>query len=130
MKDTLEETLKPIIEKSIEIATKTGEFIIDQAPIVLQEFYKWHIIQHALWIVITLIGVFLLPIIVRFFPEDDSHYSVVFFGKKIDESTAIVLGVFGGFASLLSIASMLFNLFMLLKILIAPRLYVMEYFLN
>jgi len=44
----IEELLKPIIEKALKVAEQSGEFIIEQSPLLLQEFYKWHTTKHAI----------------------------------------------------------------------------------
>ena len=48
----LEKQLAKVIEKAIQVAEETGQFVIDQAPDLLQEFYKWHIAKSILMITI------------------------------------------------------------------------------
>ena len=42
----MEELLKPYIEKALQLAEKTGEFVIEQAPELLQQFYAWHTVKN------------------------------------------------------------------------------------
>jgi hypothetical protein len=44
----VENQLAELIKKGIEVAEKTGEFAIEQAPLLLQEFYTWHIAKSVL----------------------------------------------------------------------------------
>ena len=38
-----DEVLSKVVEKALNVAEKTGDFVIEQAPLLLQEFYAWHI---------------------------------------------------------------------------------------
>ena len=76
MNEKLENLLGQLVEKDIEAAEKTGEFIIEQAPLLLQEFYRWHIAKNILMIVVCVIvlsisiwGVFRL---IRYCNENDN----------------------------------------------------------
>ena len=50
-----DEVLSKAVEKGIELAEKTGNFVIEQAPDLLKEFYQWRIISCIMWIVIAII---------------------------------------------------------------------------
>ena len=60
MNEKLQEQLALLVEKAIEAATKTGEFVIDQAPDLLQEFYAWNIAED---IGLIILGIFLISMI-------------------------------------------------------------------
>ena len=53
----LENTLNEILKKALEVAEKTGEFAIEQAPLLLQEFYMWHITES---IILCLVGLIMV----------------------------------------------------------------------
>ena len=46
--NNLEEQLAKILEKALSVAEQTGEFAIEQAPLLLQKFYTWHISKNIL----------------------------------------------------------------------------------
>lgn len=50
-----DQVLAEIVQKGIKLAEKTGEFAIEQAPLLLQEFYKWNITKCILFIIIGLL---------------------------------------------------------------------------
>jgi len=127
----LEERLKPIVEKAIEGIEKTGEFAIEQAPIVLQEFYNWHIANNLMWTLFWA-GMFFVPLLIRkVIPKtDDKDYYGYFLGKRVNDDD-------GATAWLISIALWLFSLIIfiemfldLVKVMVAPRIYLIEYFLQ
>ena len=53
---TLEQTLKPLVEKAIKGLEQGADFVIDQAPLVIQEFYRWHIAEASLGLLLSIIG--------------------------------------------------------------------------
>lgn len=117
-----EELLKPIIEKALEVAETTGEFVIEQAPLLLQEFYAWHYALNISWIIINLIAIiipFILHARLKYLLDDnneDMHYLY-----------AIPVITFGLLA-FISFVCIFFNIFDLIKLVVAPKLYLIEHF--
>lgn len=114
----IESQLAPIISKAIEAAEKTGDFVIEQAPLVLQEFYAWYTMKFILSIIFTFLGVVLFGLITRWIWKQDSddggHYIVGFFIGIVPAIT--LLGI------------MISSIYDLIFITTAPRLYLIEYF--
>ena len=132
----LETQLAELVKKGIEVAEKTGNFVIDQAPLLLQEFYRWHIASAILGI---LFGV-IIYLIGRYLPflwlhkEKPNKYSVNFFGKwgtgdgiSRDPSASWILFTI---TTLVSLIFIFINLYTLVFILVAPKLYLIEYFIK
>lgn len=117
----LEKQLAKIVEKSLEVAERTGEFVIEQAPELLQEFYMWHTASYILGIILC---VAVLAVISAF---------VVTIGKKNDwdfrEEVVFFSVVFGVIGGLVSLVFLFTNIYNLTFVLIAPKLYLIEYFL-
>jgi hypothetical protein len=128
---TIEEQLKPIIEKAMAAAEATGEFVVDQAPILLQEFYTWHTALHALGCFISLFFMFGLPLIMRAIAqkETEGSWTINFLGKTIDDELGIAFYIIGGFSFIIGVIMFFIDLAGLIKITVAPRLYIIEYFL-
>jgi len=59
------EALEKAILKGIELAEKTGTFIIEQAPEVIQQFYRWHTISNWFGIGICVSIILILCLVVR-----------------------------------------------------------------
>jgi len=127
----LEKKLQPIIEKAIEAAEKTGDFVIEQAPLVLQEFYAWHLAEHIFYLIIGLFLSSLIFIAKPFIPyEEDKRWTMNFLGKQVEQDYAIPAYVFGGGAFVVGVIMFFINLLIVTKIIIAPRLYLIEYFMK
>ncbi len=115
----MEETLEKLLLKALEVAEKTGEFVIEQAPDLLKEFYTWHTVADIFYI---LLSVILMAIGVTAFKKLDVYNG----SEGKDAALVILMG-----ASTTAGPLMFFmNLYDLLFILIAPKLYLIEYFIK
>lgn len=127
MKNT-DEALAELIRKGIEAAEKTGKFVIDQAPELLQQFYTWHIVQNVFGIllgILILLGIYKL-VTKTGKKKEDWEYDVNVFGKWITFPAAM----FGSFLLVIGIIFFLKSIYDLLFILTAPKLYLIEYFIK
>jgi hypothetical protein len=117
-----EQLLKPIIEKALAVAETTGEFVIEQAPLLLQEFYAWHYALNISWIIINLITI-ILPFII--------HSKLKYLWDRGDEDNQMLYMIpmiVSGILAFVSLICILFNIFDLLKLMVAPKLYLIEHF--
>lgn len=127
----LDEVLSSAVQKGVELAEKTGHFVIEQAPDLLQQFYKWHIAESIFWIVFSIMLFFLG----RYLPylwlskEEKSYYSERFFGRYGDEG---IIGAYMMFiiSTVVSFLVLLTNAYNLVFLLAAPKLYLIEYFIR
>jgi len=110
----LEKQLAEILEKALAVAEQTGEFVIEQAPLLLQEFYRWHIAKYSLGIFLSLVS---FVLIYKF-----SKFMV----KRTEDESAILINGLSTFP-LITITAFIYKL---LFILVAPKLYLIEYFLK
>ena len=126
-----DEVLSEVVKKAVILAEKTGNFIIEQAPDILQEFYNWKIISYIMGILLSII-IFLIG---RYIPylwlDDKESYSsdLKYFSKWGDEGVpwGYTLFIITTIISLLLIAK---NIYCLIFIITAPKLFLIEYFLN
>ena len=51
----LEKQLSKLVEKGIEVAEQTGNFVIEQAPDLLQEFFRWHISKNIFLMIVFIV---------------------------------------------------------------------------
>lgn len=128
--------LSKIVEKALVVAEKTGNFVIEQTPLLLQEFYNWHITVSILGILLGIV----LFLSGRYIPylwitnkESSGRLSDKYFSKyttnKYENGVIPAWILFiGGLISLIVLISI--NLYNLLFLLIAPKLYLIEYFIN
>ena len=128
-----DEVLSEVVKKALIVAEKTGEFAIEQAPLLLKEFYSWHIAKNSLGILLGILTIIL------------GYNLRKLWAKKVDENYDKDWGevVINGYASegfttwLTIILSSCFGLALLIKstyslvfILVAPKLYLIEYFIK
>lgn len=132
--DSFQETdkvLSEVVKKALIVAEKTGDFVIEQAPMLLQEFYNWHIFSHIFFICIGII----IILFSRYAPylwlekEEDVYNDVRYFSRYGEE------GVFFGYAlfligGILGFIITLIDIYNLIYILVAPKLYLIDYFIN
>jgi hypothetical protein len=114
----LEEKLSTILEKALNVAEKSGEFIIEQAPLLLQEFYQWQTASHIMGVCLF---IFPLILFMYFYKTAEWDYS-----DSFEEVMAIVFGVI----SLITVIASIVNIYYLCFILIAPKLYLIKYFVK
>jgi hypothetical protein len=65
-----DQVLSEVVKKALGVAEKTGDFVIEQAPLLIQEFYAWHTWSHILGILFGVLLIILgrvVPIIWLFF---------------------------------------------------------------
>ena len=110
----MEELLKPYVEKALQAMEKGGEFVISQAPELLQEFYTWHFLENVMGACLSFVGVVvLLFIAIKNFNDSDGI------------SAAICIPI-----SILPLISLVITTFEAVKITVAPKLYLIEHFLK
>lgn len=133
----MNEQLEILIKKAIEAAEKTGEFVIDQAPDVLQEFYRWHLISNAFTAVILILATIaiwkMFKAIGRKSEDDFCSYTdtVFLFGKHYETLTGIMLLVMGViFGGGLTLGFAIQSIYNVVFIYVAPKLYLIEYFIK
>jgi hypothetical protein len=113
------ESLQRLIEKAIELAERTGEFAIEQAPELLQEFYAWHTATSGIGLSLGVIGVVACLFWARYIRN---------IWGNTDEREVYHLIMCGGLSAF-SLTAICINAYNLIKITIAPKLYLIEHFL-
>lgn len=115
------EILNGALRKAIEVASKTGEFVVQQAPDVVQQLIVWKTAAYALELVISVVFTAWMVWIIR-----KLHKSVDYDSY---EAPPYIIGMV--FAALFGACSTLFcslpSAFALLKITLAPKVWLLEY---
>jgi hypothetical protein len=114
----LEKQLSTILEKALNVAEKSGDFVIEQAPLLLQEFYQWHTASHIMGACL-----FIVPLIlfIYFYKTAEWDYN---------DSFKEVMSILFGVVSLVTIIVSIVNIYFLVFISVAPKLYLIEYFVK
>lgn len=138
MNNKLQEQLALIIEKAISLAEKTGEFIIEQGNELLIQFYYWKLTENILYIILAIIIFIIGKHIPYLWIPDKScrgNSSRRYFKRWTKDSydnyeqllPAFIIFIL---SSIISVWMLFYNLFDLLKLVISPKLYIIEYFIN
>jgi hypothetical protein len=128
---SLEESLEFVVAKAIEIAETTGEFVIEQAPLLLQEFYAWAIMSAIFNMIWLPLAILLIYGFRKSCPVDERHgYGLSFYGKIINEGFAIPGHIFGSLGIITGAIFFFVSVYKLMFILVAPKLYLIEHFIK
>lgn len=146
MNEKLEKQLAILIEKSIKLAEKTGEFVIDEAPDLVQQFILWETTSAIFWMCLGIPFLFMsywIPVkmfaLKKGTPPDPDTYSRSkspgwFFNRYLiednDHDCIFASWVVFILAMVIALLFIIPNLLDLLKITIAPKIYLIEYFLK
>ena len=117
------------IEKALDLAEKTGEFVIEQAPEVLREFYMWQIVSSLLLILLS-VALFITG---RYLPylwlsKEKYEWDTKYFGRYGEDDAVFSWALFS-ISSLVSITILACSIYNLLYIIIAPKMYIIDYFI-
>ncbi len=104
--------------KAMEYVQATEGFVVEQAPILIQEILNWGLAESSIYCVIW--GVFGSALLYGVYracraPHDDN-----------DECVLIPVVIFGGGGGILAVIASFCYLLEAVKVLVAPRLYLLE----
>lgn len=140
-----DEVLAEVVKKALTVAEKTGDFVIEQAPLLLQEFYQWHICK-AIFMALLWFGIFFLiqrlsnllsfsdekmiPEENRksYFKKRDGRFYYSSYINGDSEAYAFSIGIkIASYSTFIGVAVFLYDL---VFILVAPKFYLIEYFIK
>lgn len=136
MNETLEKTLNEILAKSIKLAEQTGKFVIEQGGDLLEQFFVWHYSVHIMGIalgIILLSFAFIYPSIMGTKDVNSiSNGRFSFLGKYFSDDSfggvsSIIVFTFGLIIGLLVL---LRHIYYMVYIIVAPKLYLIDYFIE
>jgi len=124
----MKETLQPIIEQAIAQLQQGADWLSGEIPLYIQELLKWHFTMSLIWFMVGVLFAVLTIVWLVFckrwfgidkFWEDKTRTMPCQF------STGIIC-----IASLFATPSLIFSNLTWIKILIAPRVFLVEYLSN
>ena len=121
MKET-DQQLAEILKKGLEAAEKTGNFVVEQAPDLIQQLIVWKTCEYIFLILISIAFMFSLykwhkSAMKRYDDFDDFCDKIEFFIYCI--YSIVVISIFG-----IALFTSFFNL---IQILLAPKIWLIEY---
>jgi hypothetical protein len=130
----MNEQLMAILEKAYDAALKTGEFIIDEGTILIQQFLLWKTFEHGFYVLLGLFFIIAPPLFFRWIApyDEDGYYK--FLGKRTSwepDEPPFIFSAFGvGIGALIGLIIFFTNVLLFTKVLIAPNVYLLEFILN
>ena len=122
---TLEDKLMPLVDKALSAMESTGEFVIEQTPLLLQEFYAWHISKSIfLGLMFLVASILCIVVFVKSIKWDKA------LNAEEDNPIYWITGTFSGMGGIVFIVVFFNRVYDLIMILVAPRLYLIEYFME
>lgn len=121
MNENLEKQLAKVVEKAIEAAERTGEFVVEQAPDLLREFYTWHTTRLCISVVLCLLLLIGILFWLRYVVKNSDYL------RRKDLDMPHIMGI--ALCGIPVIGTLIVQGFSLIKILVAPKLYLIEYFI-
>lgn len=112
-----EQVLAQILNKALEV----GDFMTEQAPLVVQELLAYESVAHCVFAILCACFLFAFLLAIKWcFKEikSDKHYN---------ESGYVMLMLLSIAASVLLFFSVVNNALDVFKIIVAPRIYLLEY---
>lgn len=124
--DTLEQTANEALKQLIEASTTAAEWTAQQLPEVIEQLILWKMVESLLWftasITLMAVGLYILYKFIKKCKEVDNF---------IDDEVLPIISVFVSVGIIISIvASIAMIDFDWLQIIIAPKLYLIEYAAN
>lgn len=134
-----QDSLTSFIERMLEGMERGANFAGEQIPLLVQEILIWNGVFHGAWALIGLVMVFVLARFFRGHAEKlaawhgdwhslDDQMRARFWNDKSNLSALQSVTVIAKYGSI-GVGALLFfvNIFVTLKIILAPRLYLLEY---
>lgn len=104
------------------VLQQTGDLVVEQTPLLVQEFFMWFTVHHIFYVILGVL-LFLLSIYLHQLGSDEKDRKR---GKDLYDGTQgfwVFIVVPTGFVGVLMFFT---NLYSLLQILVAPRIYLLE----
>ena len=124
MKET-DQQLAEILKKGLEAAEKTGDFVVEQAPDLIQQLIVWKTCEYIFLIIISIAFMFSLY---KWHKSAMKRYDD--FSDFCNEIESFIYGVYAIVVILIFGIALFTSFFNLIQILLAPKIWLIEYAAN
>jgi hypothetical protein len=115
----MDEVLQKAIEGLLNTVNQAGDFVIEQAPEVIQQWITFTTVYSALSIVANVGALVICYLTVFKWVDQDTYRGEWSVGKQCS-------GVVGGIVSSFCVTSIIFNTHKLLLVTIAPKVFILQ----
>lgn len=120
MNEELQKTLSEILEKSVQLAENTGEWALDMAPKLIEQYLAWEFYS-ALFFVVNAILIVVLGILFLKFTKKQDWWSKQYYGEERVCSYVISFLLWG-----IGLVVMFANIYKMVFITVAPEIYLIK----
>ena len=110
--------LAPLVERTLLAIDKTGDFVVEQAPSILREFYQWRLYHHIFFIVLCVVASIIMLLIVRNLKKNDTALLIM------DDPSTLHL------FQIIPLVGICYHTYSLVMLIVAPKLYLIDYFIK
>lgn len=113
-----------LLIKAIELGTKTGDFVVEQAPEVIRQLLAWNMAQHLVWLSIQIIFITAFAWMIK------NIWNGIGIKEENNEEVDggwIFIIMFMVIANIIATLFAIYNLLQVIKIWIAPKIWLIEY---
>ena len=121
MKET-DQQLAEILKKGLEAAEKTGNFVVEQAPDLIQQLIVWKTCEYIFWILISIAFLFS---VYKWHKSAMKRYGDL--DGFIDEPEFFIYCIYAIAVIVIFGIALFTSFFNLLQILLAPKIWLIEY---
>ena len=133
MNEQLQDVLASMLQKSMELAEKTGQWMLDIAPELIHQFLMWELWSSLFWISIAIFFIYSPKMVYKLLVKIEiNEYPTRYENKKpslddIGEGFAFV--IIAGIFAIVGFFIGLVNIHKMIHILVAPEIYLIKQFL-
>lgn len=121
MSPETDKALANILQKGLELAEKTGHFIVDQTTDVVQQFIYWRLCMHSIYVLVSGIVLYILYRWIKQvwkWGNEETDYDG---GALMFALIILIISIAGAGIFFIS------NLLDVIKLIVAPKVYLIEY---
>lgn len=123
MNTETDKQIAEILKKGLEVAEKSGNFVIEQAPDLVKQLITYKTVETSICVLIEITLMYLIVIYFKYLHKKNNEYSSFIEGNPFH---------IGGMLFSLAVAIFMFIAFItdisnLIQLIFAPKIYLLEY---
>ena len=112
-----------ILKKGLEVAEKSGNFVIEQAPDLVKQLITYKTIETSIYVLIEITLMYLIARYFKYLYKKNNENS-----SFISENSFHVIGIIISFmASIFFFFAFIIDISNLIELIFAPKIYLLEY---
>ena len=123
MNTETDKQIAEILKKGLEVAEKSGNFVIEQAPDLVKQLITYKTIEASIYVLIEITLIYLIVRYLKYLHKKNNEDSDFIFDNEfhiIGMVITLIMGIILFFAFINDISD-------LIKLIFAPKIYLLEY---